>query len=416
MDFFERLGTHISRSWHRCNYDSAVFPEIANLALQEMPPISEVTLWDITKWTMLGNTLPAQYDLDADFGQPPLTVYNGPGFSIDILFWVTGVPRIHQHSFSGAFYVLDGSSIHSTWNFVADRTLLNRVLLGRLRLQDAELLTPGETRPIIAGSRHIHATFHLERPTLTVVVRTRNESGALPQYAYMFPSIAYASQEAPPHVIRRRQILSMLLASGRHREFSEVMRHAAATADAEALMYYLVSTYPHIPDQIERQDIMVMCALKHKELLDALGPALEYDRRRIEIVKLRQGIVEPDLQFCLALLLNIPDRIMILRLICDRYPLADPSDKMTAWIERISYCGLLGGPFGKEWLFVLKHLFEDRSKQTIISMFREQFGTHESQDSDFISELIEAFQSHWLFKPIFGIYSPDHFVSDPDAR
>jgi hypothetical protein len=37
------------------------------------------------------------------------------GTRIEALFWVDGTTSIHQHSFSGAFQVLAGKSIHSRY-------------------------------------------------------------------------------------------------------------------------------------------------------------------------------------------------------------------------------------------------------------------------------------------------------------
>ena len=49
------------------------------------------------------------------FGDLPLTLARGNGFSIQLLLWTVGSTAIHTHSFSGAFTVLKGSSLHTLY-------------------------------------------------------------------------------------------------------------------------------------------------------------------------------------------------------------------------------------------------------------------------------------------------------------
>ena len=123
MEFFHRLGTLTGRFWHERGYRLADFPAAAMRALTELPPNQHVTLSDAVRWALLEDPLPRQHDMAGAFGQPPLTVYHwGRDFRIELLFWVTGVPVIHQHAFSGAFHVLHGSSLHTEWAFEDEGT------------------------------------------------------------------------------------------------------------------------------------------------------------------------------------------------------------------------------------------------------------------------------------------------------
>jgi hypothetical protein len=49
----------------------------------------------------------------------------------------------------------------------------------------------GDVRQILSGDRFIHSLFHLDRPSVTMVVRTKHDSGTDPQYSYFPPGIAY---------------------------------------------------------------------------------------------------------------------------------------------------------------------------------------------------------------------------------
>src|SRR5262249_17465041 len=149
-------------------------------------------------------------ELDNEFGQPPLNVYVNERFSIEVLFWLDGTPAIHEHAFAGAFHVLAGASIHSQYAFDLHERVSRRLLLGDLRLRGVEQLGQGDTRPIRPGPQFIHAVFHLDRPSVTVVVRTPSKKELLPQYSYCKPSAAYAHFELGEQMTRQLQLLAML--------------------------------------------------------------------------------------------------------------------------------------------------------------------------------------------------------------
>ena len=128
--------------------------------LSELPPAQNVSFWDTVQWGLTSEPLLFQWDIAAEFGQPPLTVFWGQQFRIEVLFWVRGLPGVHEHAFSGAFHVLHGSSIHTHWQFEPEERINTKLLLGKTLLKKAEILNQGDSRPIISGSELIHTTFH----------------------------------------------------------------------------------------------------------------------------------------------------------------------------------------------------------------------------------------------------------------
>src|SRR5712692_435557 len=319
MEFFQTLGSLVTRLWKERNYNEEDFPDVASRGLSEMPPDQHVSFWDVAKWALTCERLPGQADLSAKFGQPPLTVFGGRDFRIEVLFWVQGIPAIHQHGFSGAFHVMHGSSLQSLWEFEPTEQIATRLALGRVSLKKAELLRKGDSRPIIAGNRLIHSTFHLDRPSLTVVVRTLGEANKQPQYSYLPPTIAYDPFTMVPSVQRRTQLLRMLLISGKHAEYNEIVRHILGTEDAYSVFQFLLSTFELIEDEDERHSLLLAARGKHPRLVEALQPALLQAERRNKIVQVRERVSNSDLQFFLALLLNINERHAILSLVERRY-------------------------------------------------------------------------------------------------
>src|SRR6266481_4983448 len=369
MEFFQKLGSLVTRLWKERNYKEEDFPEVASRGLTELPPDQHVTFWDVVKWALTCERLPGQADLGSKFGQPPLTVYGGRDFCIEVLFWVQGVPAIHQHGFSGAFHVMHGSSLQSLWEFARTEQVAIRLALGRVALKKAELLQKGDSRPIIAGEQLIHSTFHLDRPSLTVVVRTLSEANKQPQYSYLPPTIAYDPFGIVPSVQRRTQLLRMLLRCGKHAEYNEIVRHILGTEDAYSVFQFLLSIFELIEDDDERHNLLLAARLKHGKLVEALQPALLQLERRNKIVGIRERISSSDLQFFLALLLNIPERPVILSLIEQRYPSRDPIAAIVTWVRELSELGVLGVRFQEPWLLMLQCLLTNRPDQEIQRAF-----------------------------------------------
>jgi hypothetical protein len=76
-------------------------------------------------------------------GQPPAVLYRNADLEIQALTWMQGTTAIHQHGFDG----------------------------------------------VLSGTGFIHALFHLERPSVTIVVRNQSTVASFPQYTYRLPGV-----------------------------------------------------------------------------------------------------------------------------------------------------------------------------------------------------------------------------------
>jgi predicted metal-dependent enzyme (double-stranded beta helix superfamily) len=172
MDVFRRLGELLEARWRQHDYDERVFPDLAAALLEEADELEKIGALDILRWIGSQPALPAQQDAPSRFGDLAITFYDTPRFFVSALFWLDGTTAIHQHSFCGAFRVLAGGSLHTRYRFRVERAVNSRFRLGELDRGQVELLVPGSVRPIASGDRFIHSLFHLERPSVTVVIRT----------------------------------------------------------------------------------------------------------------------------------------------------------------------------------------------------------------------------------------------------
>ena len=181
MKAFADLGDRIARRWREQSHDEDVFPDIAVETLTASRVLTELGGDDVVEWALSAPTLPPQNY--TGFGQPPVVLYRGHEFYIEALFWFDSTTAIHQHAFSGAFAVLGGSSVQTTYTFEQLERVNSHLLLGDLRFQTCEVLERGAVHAIEAGSPFIHALFHLDRPSVSIVVRTSAERQHNPQFS-----------------------------------------------------------------------------------------------------------------------------------------------------------------------------------------------------------------------------------------
>lgn len=398
--FFKELGERIERSWRRENYNELVFSSVAEKVLSENRPSENISFWDTLRLAFLTEPLPHQVDIDAQFGQPPLTVYFQPAFRIEVLFWQVGLPGIHQHAFSGAFHVMHGSSLHSEWTFEENMRLVGRLLLGKVRIRNVELLRKGDIRPISAGPTFIHATYHLDRPSVSVVVRTNWEYDQLPQFAYLPPTLAHSDLDKGPSIQRRNQMLKMLAQCGRYDELLEIVLHFLDTADSFSAFHCILTSYLLLPNETDRNRMLFAGARRHPELIDAMRPALLLHERRHRIAVLRERVRNSDLQFFLSLLLNVPNRDWILKLIHTRYPRTDAVRRVVGWIAEMARSGITETNFKEGHLKTVRLLLAQQTEDEIAKELSIVYGSGDSAGACAKNDVL-AIRNHWLFRPLF---------------
>jgi hypothetical protein len=329
--FVHDLATRIAERWAMVDHVSSAFAEIAGTALRELSPSDFPTRSELVQWALDVERLPEQYDVEAAFGQPPLNLYADERFVVTALFWLDGTTTVHQHAFSGAFRVLEGSSIHTRFEFSKRHQVCERLLVGGLDASTTEVLELGQVREIAAGSRFIHSLFHLDRPSLTLLARTRHGAAESPQYSYLPPFVALDPFEKDPTVARRIQLLAVLHATERD-GWSSAARGLLERFDAETAFHVL----RHVRKAGERS-LFAECAelvrLRHGELGDAFVASIEEERRRAELAELRGRIVDPELRYFLGLLMNLRTRDEMFRLTSARFPQVAPVETSLRWLS-----------------------------------------------------------------------------------
>lgn len=393
MELFQKLGEQIEVAWRARNYNEEEFPAIAADALREAGLPEKVTAWDVLAWTMAQTVLPEQKDPQAKFGDPPITLYTAPRFHIDVYFWFEGTTAIHQHAFCGAFQVLHGSSIHSWYEWTPRETINTFTVTGDISLKVCELLEIGDVQQILAGKSYIHSLFHLDHPSVTIVVRTDKSPMYLPQYAYYKPHLAI--DPFYEHIATTKKMQSIAaLYRARHPETDD--RIAALLEASDFQTTFLILSQVHFLlrsagiDQIfglarpdERfKNFLDVARRRHGELAAVLPPIFAHRERQDEIVRRRGVVSNTEHRFFLALLLNVEGRERIFALIKSRFPDADPIEKVLDWVFEMSETRIFGAnppnalgiaDFDQFDLLLLENILRGKSDVEIREILEEQY-------------------------------------------
>jgi hypothetical protein len=423
LKFFEELGTLIEGRWRDQNYNEAAFAELAAAALEELPPHPQVNMDGIIRWLHRTPQLPRQMDVDGHFGDPPITLFAGPRFHIDIYFWLDGTTSIHQHSFSGAFQVLLGSSIHSRYDFKEDGQINEHLCIGQVKLAGVELLQVGATRKVLSGRRFIHSLFHLDRPSATITVRTNEDIQAKPQWDYLKPYLARDPFFREESLSKRLQSVTLLL-SMKHPQADSFIAELLAAADFQTSFAILDLTQKHFAsdalqqvfglgrDQERFAAFFAVARKRHGQLAELLPPVFAEQQRQESIVNRRRFLADPELRFFLALLLNVPDKSLILELVKARFPERPALETMGDWLMELASTRALGSreanllgieDFDEADLFVFGQLLQGFSTEQIRQAIGREFAPEDADElQSELENLIQRLRRATLFQAILG--------------
>ncbi|HEV7743965.1 MAG TPA: hypothetical protein VGO56_03110 [Pyrinomonadaceae bacterium] len=419
MQEFQKLGALVESRWKAENYSEQLFPDIAAQALLEAD--LQVDPWEIIRWVHTADTLPQQRDVEGGFGNPPITLYSGARFFIDIYYWLDGTTTIHQHAFSGAFQVLLGSSLHSRYSFREDKIINERFTVGQLALEEVQLLRLKDVRPIRPGRGFIHSLFHLDRPSATITIRTEHTPSAAIQYDYRKPHFAFDPFFGNPLMTKKLQTIRLLLGM-KHKDADAMIGNLVCSSDFHTAYFVLSETYQQLQSnemdelfglstgKVRFKAILDQCRSVHGKLTDLVLPVLEEQARQMSLIHRRGTITKDAHRFFLALLLNIPSRIKTLELVKQRYPDQDPVETILDWVEELGRTRVLGSKetnalgmaeFDDSYVFVLEGLLQGLDLEEINQKAMTQYPPKDAAELiKRVPTLLATLRESTLFKSL----------------
>jgi len=419
MELFQQLGAEVEALWLEKNYNEENLPAIAADALRRADLPSKLSAWDVIAWSLKQKELPPQRDLHGNFGDPPITIYSGPRFHVDVYFWFDGTTAIHQHGFCGAFQVLLGSSIHSWYEFERHEVVNTFCETGEMSLKLCELLEVGDVQEILPGRQYIHALFHLEQPSATIVVRTDKSPLHQPQFSYHKPSLAIDPFFEQSTTTKKIQTMSALIRAKRpdadaliteyletsdlQTTFLILMRlRGMLRADALKQLFNLDSPrsrFDAFLDVVER---------RHGQAGEVFRPIFQRFDMIDEIVMRRGYVTDPEHRFFMALLMNVEGRERIFSLIKQRFKDIDPVEKVLDWVFDLAQTRVIGTEnstalgipdFGETEMFVLENLLNGKSDAEIEKAYSE---VNPSADIAAVTEAMAKIRGAVLFRPLLA--------------
>lgn len=421
MELFDKLGAEIEEVWRGLNYNEEIFPELAAAALARADLPSKLSAWEVIEWTLQQSELPPQKDPTGLFGNPPITLYVAPRFYIDVYFWLDGTTQIHQHGFCGAFQVLLGSSIHSWYEFDRIESVNAFLETGEMRLKVCELLKVGDIQPILAGRQYIHSLFHLDQPSATIVVRTEKSPLYLPQFSYHRPYIALDPFFDHQTTTKKLQTLVPLFRVD-HPGTDRLIAELLETADFQTSFAILSAVHSHLSGSYMGQlfnlegpatrltSFLDIAIRRHGTKAARLKEVFEHRDRLNDLVRRRGYVTNPEHRFFFALLLNVDGRNRILALVKERFPDAEPIDKILDWTHDLAQTRVVGvntpnalgiEKFDDVDLSILENLLRGKSGTDAVEALSGEYGTEKLVEADPDAK-IARIRNSVIFQPLLS--------------
>ncbi|MFN7963019.1 MAG: hypothetical protein U0002_17295 [Thermoanaerobaculia bacterium] len=402
IPYFQDLGARIELQWLHHSYDEEVFPRLAVAELEKLPPAQHIKVEEIVSWTFArgqGLNQPANRSL---FGEPPVMVFQAPRFFIEVLFWHSATTEIHEHSFTGAFSVLAGGSVHSHWHFHTHQKVNSRLILGALERASTEVLGPGDTREIYSGSRLIHQLFHLEVPSVTVVVRTYVDRDHLPQYQYLLPGLAVDHEAYDPLRARRLLFLEAML-RGHLGGLQDRVHQLVESGDLETLLAMFSLLTRRKADPALLAQFYEHAERLYGEPIQIFREACDWERRTRIITSLRGKVSDPQARYLLALLMLFPDRTAILEVVRKQHPDVDPLTTIEEAVERMSGKEIIGFEFNQTNRVLFRGLLEGLDTDALLERLTcELHGQAVAENRDRLVDHVRSLARSEVFLPLLS--------------
>jgi hypothetical protein len=334
LDLCRRLGRDLDNRFARRNYCVAEFAAIAAELLTSHRHPGSISSEDVVE-AALSDELPWQADVESTFGQPAITLFMHPRFRIDALCWRTSTTSIHQHQFAGAFMVLCGSSLQTTFSFTPRTRVTDTFHIGTLEYLASELLQAGHVEPIYFGDELIHSVFHLDVPSISLVVRTHSRIQRGTQFRYERPCLAYDPLEMDYQASKKIQIVDYLC-DVRPRGFDVTLMRIVSNCPLPLAFHILRRIRLNRLDRQIWRTLFDAALVAHGAELSALRAVFENSERESRLIRLRKNVRREELRYLLALVLNLPTKGEIMAHVARKAgSAAAASGLVCEWISQI---------------------------------------------------------------------------------
>jgi hypothetical protein len=179
--------------------------------------------------------------------------------------------------------------------------------------------------------------YHLDNPSITLVVRSYGHKKHQPQYSFYRPCLAFNQFQIGKDELVVMYAELLFIANQFDREsMVQVWLEQIAQLDFPRLAYLFLGNLGYFQHDAERQAFLTQARQTHGNLVDSLQEAAQFKERLDHISRSRTVLSDLDLRYFLALLMNAKDKTSLLEMSRVRYPEQDPGECCARWLARLS--------------------------------------------------------------------------------
>jgi hypothetical protein len=231
-----RRCEQIDQAWARDSYSLASFPDIV---LDKTSDLDLTPLGELDFLTPI-LTKPEVSNLQqlSSFSDLYIKLFDNGRFWVEILNWWGSDINIHDHDFAGIQFQLCGRSLNVDYAF-EELESMGDVCFGRVSITGAKIWRRGDRSISLPGRRTPHNVCHLDRPTVSLLIRTHPQKRYGPQWNYFPPGVAGNYGIASP-TFRKRVTALRLLSTGNAQRFREAFARHVQVSKPEELLFTLI--------------------------------------------------------------------------------------------------------------------------------------------------------------------------------
>lgn len=355
---FDALVGAVERRWAVDGHELAKLPSLAAAALGDYPR-ADIDVLAIAERGARSSKLLPQFP--NSFGDAEVTIARGEQLIAHLLYWLDNTTAIHQHPFCGAFAVLTGTRLHTTYTFAAERADGTALRIGKLMTRQQEVLRAGDIREIGPGDALIHNLIHLDHPSATLTLQTRSRPELMPHWVYYAPGVALNPLHDDAQLAARLRLFDVC----RRIDARRGARAAAAiVADGlHASWLVLGKVGESAPAPAVLAPFYRMVRDHHGDDGDVLVDAFERLRMRLRLARLRLKLRTRAHRTFLAMLSDGGDRATILATIARVFPRRSAGALLEAWI--VDLAEVFGLKLERDDARVLRRLAEGVAAKAI---------------------------------------------------
>ncbi|MBP9709020.1 MAG: hypothetical protein KBD78_15395, partial [Oligoflexales bacterium] len=407
--------------WDRHHMNEEAFSKIALDILDSGDYLNKMPLDKVVSWFLdaPADKFPRQAEINSKFGNPPITLYVDDEFYIDINLWTSSTVSIHQHSFSGAFQVLSGRSLQTTYGFVPRKTICDSLVLGNLETIKTAVLKPGDLQVIDGGCKFIHALYHIDVPSATLIIRTKGSMRNMPQYSYAPPNVAYDPFFIQSESFRRKAQLIGFLADCKHpkllNRINELVEQSSIPdlcswiLDGGFSDYILAHTNGNLDEIVSSVDITLEpLQARSKEVYNALKSSFIRKLRIVDARTRKLEFKDEDSRLLFAAIENSKDYQSLLKIIEQFFNTKNPEKRLfeliTSLNEELDHIDPKYNKFGidTEFKYLLLPILQNRMEWSELNSFIIKNKIKINLEADVIKKIYHEIRDYSMFNIFFS--------------